>query len=80
MSPSLDRITTGIIVEGESVGRGTGCANARTSGSVGAVCLMYRLQVQDERRTGRLVGNVCLMNRDRLVGHLYLGSTLMEIA
>ena len=32
------------------------------------------------RRAGRLVGNVCFMNRDRLVGHLYLGSTLMENA
>ena len=37
MSPSLDRIAAGTSVDGESVGRGTGCANARTSGSVGAL-------------------------------------------
>ena len=39
-------------VDGEAVGRGTGCSNAGTSGSVGAVCLMYRLQVQDEPEGG----------------------------
>ena len=32
--------------------RGTGCPNAGTSGSVGAVCLMYRPRVQDESEGG----------------------------
>lgn len=37
MSTSLDRIASGSIEDGESVGRGTGCASVRTSGSVGAL-------------------------------------------
>jgi hypothetical protein len=36
MSPQLDRTASGTIVDGKSVGRGTGCANVRTSGSAGA--------------------------------------------
>ena len=36
MSTSLDRIASGTNSDGEPVGRGTGCANVRTSGSVGA--------------------------------------------
>jgi len=37
MSTSLDRIASGSFEDGESVGRGTGCASVRTSGSVGAL-------------------------------------------
>ena len=37
MSPSFDRIAAGTIADGKPVGRGTGCANVRTSGSVGAL-------------------------------------------
>ena len=37
MSPELDRIASGTIADGEPVGRRTGCASVRTSGSVGAL-------------------------------------------
>jgi hypothetical protein len=37
MSPSLGWIASGTNEEGESADRGTGCANVRTSGSVGAL-------------------------------------------
>jgi hypothetical protein len=36
MSPSLGWIASGTNEDGESADRGTGCANVRTSGSVGA--------------------------------------------
>ena len=37
MSTELDWIASGTISDGQPVGRGTGCANVRTSGSVGAL-------------------------------------------
>jgi hypothetical protein len=37
MSPSLGWIASGTNEDGESADRGTGCANVRTSGSVGAL-------------------------------------------
>ncbi len=41
------------------------------------LCLMYRGLIHDESSRKRLIDNVYL-NRGRLVGHLYLGSTLTE--
>ncbi len=52
MSTSLDRIASGTVRTAKLLVRGTGCSNAGTSGSVGAVCLMYRLRVQDEPEGG----------------------------
>ena len=41
------------------------------------VCLMYRSLIQDESEGGMPCWQCSFSNRGRLVGHLYLGSTLM---
>ena len=41
------------------------------------VCLMYRSLIQDESEGGMPCWQCSLWNRGRLVGHQYLGSTLM---